>query len=46
MGNSNLVIALVVGIIVVKLVAVHLYLKKKIDQSEKSSAQSTEDKNK
>ncbi len=34
MGNSSLIIAVVVGVIVLKLVAVHLYLKKKIDQSE------------
>jgi len=34
MGNSKIIIAVVVGIIVIKLVAVHLYLKTKIDQAE------------
>jgi len=33
MGNSKIIIAVVVGIIVIKLLAVHLYLKTKIDSS-------------
>ena len=36
MGNSKIIIAVVVGIIVLKLIAVHLYLKKKINESEQT----------
>jgi|GEM_PF-2508571 len=35
MGNSKIIIAVVVGIIVIKLVAVHFYLKVKTKQPEK-----------
>jgi len=34
MGNSKIIIAVVVSIIVLKLIAVHFYLKTKIEQSE------------
>lgn len=34
MGNSKIIIAVVVGIIVLKLIAVHFYLKTKIKQTE------------
>lgn len=37
MGNSKIVIALVVGIIVIKLVVVHLYLKTKTKQPEENN---------
>ena len=36
MGNSKIIIAVVVGIIVLKLIAVHLYLKKKVNESEQT----------
>lgn len=39
MENSNIIIAVVVSIIVLKLIAVHLYLKKKINQSEQNKTQ-------
>jgi sensor histidine kinase regulating citrate/malate metabolism len=38
MGNSKIIIAIVVGIVVIKLVAVHFYLKTKIKQSEENQA--------
>lgn len=34
MGNSKIIITVVVGIIVLKLVAVHLYLRKKINETD------------
>jgi hypothetical protein len=37
MGNSKIIIAVVVGIIVLKLIAVHFYLKAKINQSEQNT---------
>jgi len=40
--NKNLIIAVIVGIIVLKLLAAHLYLKKKFKESEDNS--STENK--
>lgn len=44
MGNSQIIIAVVVGIVVLKLVAVHLYLKKKMDESDNSKESSQENK--
>lgn len=39
MENSNIIIAVVVSIIVLKLIAVHLYLKNKTNQSEQNKTQ-------